>query len=181
MHHGDGPGLVRVCVHLGRGTMGGPAGVTDAGFTGQRMMHQQIREIDQLAHGAPTVEPSVVQRGDPGAVIAAIFQPPQRLDKDRGGLVIAQNSDNSAHQSVSFWFFRAFCARNSSNNLRASPGFSTCRARPMAKAPAATSCVITEPEPVIASSPTETGATSIVFEPMNTRSPMRVSCFITPS
>ena len=66
-------------------------------------------------------------------------------------------------------------------NLRAMPGFSTCGARASASAPASTSDVMTDPEPVIASSPMLTGATSIVFEPIKTRSPTWVKCFITPS
>ena len=41
--------------------------------------------------------------------------------------------------------------------------------------------VITDPDPVIALSPMETGATSIVFDPMKALAPMVVRCFITPS
>ena len=56
-----------------------------------------------------------------------------------------------------------------------------CLARPMARSPAGTSRTITEPLAVMASWPTETGATSIVFEPIKAFSPILVWCFITPS
>ena len=49
-----------------------------------------------------------------------------------------------------------------------------------ANAPSGTSRVITEPLAVMASSPTRTGATSIVSEPMNARSPISVRCLSTP-
>jgi hypothetical protein len=51
----------------------------------------------------------------------------------------------------------------------------------LATAPAGTSWVITDPDPVSAPSPTVTGATSMVSEPMKTFLPISVRCFITPS
>ena len=41
--------------------------------------------------------------------------------------------------------------------------------------------VIVEPAPIVASAPTDTGATSIVPEPMKDPSPMLVRCLLTPS
>ena len=43
------------------------------------------------------------------------------------------------------------------------------------------SLVITDPDPVIASRPTVTGATSMVLEPIKTRGPISVWCLFTPS
>ena len=111
--HGDATGLMGVgVVHRGR-AVGGPAGVPDTGLPGQRVVHQQIAEIDQLAHGAAAVQPAVIHRGDAGAVIAAIFQPLERLHQDRGGFVLAQYADNAAHQFCPFCL-RAFFARSMS-------------------------------------------------------------------
>ena len=67
----------------------------------QRVMHQQVGQVDQLAHRAAAVELAVVHRGDAGGVIAAIFQPLQRLDQQGGNLVIAQNTDDAAHSALS--------------------------------------------------------------------------------
>ena len=95
---GDGPGLVRMGVGDGRRAVGGPAGMADARLAGQRVMHQQVGEIDELARrrGGGRVD-AVVDRGDTGAVIAAIFQAFQRLDNDRGRFVLSEDSDNTAH------------------------------------------------------------------------------------
>jgi hypothetical protein len=101
VHHRDRACLVRVGIGDGGRTMGGPAGVADAGLAGQRLMHQQVGQVHQLAHGAAAVEPAVVDGGDPGAVVAAVFQPLQRLDQQGGRLVVAQNADDAAHQFAS--------------------------------------------------------------------------------
>ena len=62
-------------------------------------MHQKVGKVHQLADGAAAVHaPRIADRGDTGAVIAAIFQSLQRLDDDRGGFVLAEDTDNSAHQ-----------------------------------------------------------------------------------
>src|SRR5436190_517777 len=52
---------------------------------------------------------------------------------------------------------------------------------PTTVAPGSTSLVTTLPAPVVAPSPTVTGATSIVSEPILTRSPICVSCLFLPS
>ena len=52
---------------------------------------------------------------------------------------------------------------------------------PTASLPGGTSFVTTAPAPVFASSPTVTGARSIVSTPRKTRSPIVVRCFRRPS
>ena len=86
--------------------------------------------------------------------------------------MVAQNADDSAHFYCPFPF-AALMAFNFSNIRVARPGLLTCRARPMATASAGTSSVMTEPDAVSASSPTVTGATSMVSDPMKARLPMR--------
>ena len=56
-----------------------------------------------------------------------------------------------------------------------------CLEREIAKSSAGISFVITEPLPVIELFPTVTGAMSIVFDPINTSSPITVRCLVTPS
>ncbi len=58
--HGDGAGAMGMGVGGGGSAMGGPAGVADAGLAGQRLVHQQVGEAGELAHGAAAVELSVV-------------------------------------------------------------------------------------------------------------------------
>ena len=75
----------------------------------------------------------------------------------------------------------AFSARSRSRNRVASPGLFSCRPRATARSPAGTSRVMTDPDPVIAPSPSVTGATSIVSEPTKTSSPIVVRCLFSPS
>ncbi len=86
-----------MCVRHGGCAMRGPAGVADARLAGEWRMHQKIRQVHQLAHRAAAIQLAVVDRGNPGTVIAAIFQPFQRLDQQRRYFVIAQYTDNSTH------------------------------------------------------------------------------------
>ena len=82
VNHAHIAGLVRMCIGLRRGTVSGPAGVPDARFSRQRFMHQQIRQVHQLAHCAAPIQTAVLHRGNARAVIAAIFKPFERLDQD---------------------------------------------------------------------------------------------------
>ena len=97
MNHSHGAVLMGVGVGLGGRAMGGPAGMPDACLARQRLMHQPVGEVDQLAHRAAAVEVTVLQRRDARAVIAAIFQPLERLKDQGGDLMAAQNADDTAH------------------------------------------------------------------------------------
>jgi len=55
--------------------------MADADRAGQRLLHQPLLELYQLALGAPAVDVAVDQGGDAGRVIAAIFQALQRVDQ----------------------------------------------------------------------------------------------------
>ena len=54
-------------------------------------------EVAQLALGAAALEVAVLQGGDAGRIVAAIFQPLQRLDDQRRDRRRAENSDDAAH------------------------------------------------------------------------------------
>ena len=58
---------------------------------------QQSFEIAQLALGAAALQPAVLQRGDPGRIIAAIFEPLERVHKLARDRTLAKNADNAAH------------------------------------------------------------------------------------
>ena len=179
MHHGDPPGLVRVRVALARRAVRRPAGMADAGMAADRILHEQVGERDQLAHRPPAAEAPLVHGRDAGAVVAAILEPLQRLEDQRRDLVAAEDRDDPAHQEAAFP--AALSARSRAISRSPRPGFTVCRPRPSASAPAGTSAVITEPAATSAPSPIETGATSAEFEPMKARAPISVRCLKTPS
>ena len=86
VHHGDGACAVGVGVVCVRLAVGGPAGVADARLTRQRLMHQQIAQIDQFAHRTAAVQRAIVHCGDARTVIAAILESFQTVQDDWGGL-----------------------------------------------------------------------------------------------
>lgn len=65
--------------------------------------------------------------------------------------------------------------------VRFHPSIVACRARATVSLPAGASRLTTEPAPIVAPSPTLTGATSAVFEPMKAPSPIVVLDLFTPS
>ena len=76
-------GAVRMRVALGRRAVRRPARMADAGRAGQRQTIQHGGEIAKLALGSAALDVAVDQRGDAGAVVAAIFQPAQRIQDQR--------------------------------------------------------------------------------------------------
>ena len=97
MDHGDVVGGVRMGVVLGRLAMGGPAGMADAGMARERFGPQPRFEILQLAFGAAAVEMIAFQRGDACGIVAAIFQPLERIHQLLRDRTASQNADNAAH------------------------------------------------------------------------------------
>ena len=79
MHDRDTRGAVRMGVAFGRCAVGCPARVADTGGAGERRFVEQGSEVGQLAAGAPSVDVAVHQGRDAGAVVAAIFQPAERI------------------------------------------------------------------------------------------------------
>ena len=89
-------GGVRVRVVLGRLAMRGPAGVADAGEASERLACEPHLEIAQLALGAPARQCAAFQRRDACGVVAAIFQPLERVDELARYRFTAENADNPA-------------------------------------------------------------------------------------
>ena len=92
---------MRMGVALGRLAVGRPARVADADGAGQRLDAEPRLEIHQLAFGAAALDVAVVQGGDAGRVVAAIFQPLQRLDQQGRDGRFADDSDDAAHGMLS--------------------------------------------------------------------------------
>ena len=53
--------------------------------------------VRELAFGAPAAEHAFLQRGDAGRVVAAVFEPLERVDQLARDRPVPQNSDDSAH------------------------------------------------------------------------------------
>jgi hypothetical protein len=72
--------------------------VPDAGGAGQRIPLEHGGEVAELALGAPALDAAAHQRGDPGAVIAAILEAPQRPHQQRRCVIPADDADDPAHE-----------------------------------------------------------------------------------
>ena len=95
--HRNALGGVGMGIGLGRLAVGRPAGVADPDMACQRLLAQLVLEIAQLALGAAAIDPAVFERGDARGIVAAIFQPLERIDQLLGNRPASQNSDNAAH------------------------------------------------------------------------------------
>jgi hypothetical protein len=101
VHDRDVARDVRVGVPVARATVGGPAGVADAGGTREPApaRRRELRlEVGELA--LLLLDPGgarAVEDGDTSRVVAAVLHPPQGLDDDREGGPVPDISDDSAH------------------------------------------------------------------------------------
>ena len=101
MHHRDVVGHMRVRIGLGGLAVGRPAGVADAGLAEKRRRFEPRLEIAQLAFRAPAPELAVLHRGDARGIVAAIFEPLQRIDELSRDRPSAENANNAAHPRYS--------------------------------------------------------------------------------
>ncbi|CUJ06086.1 Uncharacterised protein [Achromobacter xylosoxidans] len=89
---------MRVGIMRGRHAVRGPAGVGDAGET----LHLVLRDLfGQLGHAlgaARAAQVAVGVDGDAAGVIAAVFQPLQAFDQDRGDVALGDGANNAAHR-----------------------------------------------------------------------------------
>ena len=79
------PRHVRMGVGLVRRAMRRPARMADAGRAlGSGARSSFASRLPQLACGAAALELAILERGDAGRIVAAIFEPLQRIDQLRG-------------------------------------------------------------------------------------------------
>ena len=91
-------GEMRMRIGFVRNAVRRPARVADADEPTQRVGVQQPLQIDQLTFGPAAAEHARVKRRNARGIIAAIFEPLQRIDNQRSHGRVANNSDNSAHR-----------------------------------------------------------------------------------
>ena len=92
---------MRVRVAVGGTSVGGPAGVTEAGAAGQRRrvgLGERALQVGQPA-GAPTYRElaAPVDQRDARRVVAPVLHPAQRVDDDVKGRPMPDVADDSAH------------------------------------------------------------------------------------
>src|SRR3569623_1449542 len=89
---------MRVRIVIGRRAMRGPAGVAEAERPVKRaLLEQEVEAFINFAALLVQVEPAAIQHGDPGAIIDAIFEPPQPFQYDRASLPLSDVTNDSAH------------------------------------------------------------------------------------
>ena len=93
--------------------MGGPAGMADAGRPAQRLLVQPACQAVELAWRPGAGHSAVAENRDAGRVIAAIFEPPQRLQDPWRDVARPQYSDDAAHCLLP----ASFGARNGAASL----------------------------------------------------------------
>ena len=100
MHHRHQLGHMRVGIGFDRLAVGRPAGMADAGVAHQRLALEPLLEIAQFAFGAPPAEMAVLDGGDAGRIVAAIFQPLQRVDQLFSNRSFAEDANDAAHRPL---------------------------------------------------------------------------------
>ena len=94
---------MRVGIGVGGATVGGPAGVTDAGGRlRQRIGADQALEIGQLAGLLAYFEGTISDDGDAGRVVSAVLEAAKTCDHDLEGLLLADITHDSAHTQTLF-------------------------------------------------------------------------------
>ena len=96
-HHFAVAADVRVRIEIGRGPVRGPSSVPDADRSGEWGRFQRGRHRLHASRFFPDTDPSPLRNGDPGTVVAAIFQPVQTLQKELLRRPIADIAHDPAH------------------------------------------------------------------------------------
>src|SRR5258708_14691298 len=79
--------------------VGGPARMADADHALERVLAQLGFEIAQLALRAAARQPALLQGGDAGGVVAAIFEALERIDQLLRHRLASENADDTAHRA----------------------------------------------------------------------------------
>jgi hypothetical protein len=109
VHHRDPAGDMGMGVRLRRRPVGRPAGMADAGRAGEDMAGELIFELGELARGTHPLEAAAFENDDSGGVVAAVFEPGERVHQVRSGRPLAEDSDDATHLRL-YLHFLSFCA-----------------------------------------------------------------------
>ncbi len=96
--HGAAAAEVGMGVFVGRRAVGSPAGVADAERAAHRAAAKEGGQVVDAAGRFGDVKLAVVERGDAGAVVAAVLKLPQARQQEVGRLLMTDVTDDSAHR-----------------------------------------------------------------------------------
>ena len=91
-------GRVRMGVGFRRLAVRRPARMANADRSAKRRCGKFRLQVFQLALGAPSLNTAALERRNAGEIVAAVFEPLQRIDDRTGDGPAPQNSDNSTHR-----------------------------------------------------------------------------------
>ena len=63
----------------------------------ERLVGELLLEIEELALGAPALERAIVDGGDAGRIVAAVFKPSQCIDETLRYRLLADDPNYPAH------------------------------------------------------------------------------------
>ena len=88
---------VRVGVAVGRAAVRGPARVADAVAAGRGLVRDELAEFRDPPGLLAQVQFVARARDHAGAVVAAVFEPPQAFEQNRRRLASTSKANNSTH------------------------------------------------------------------------------------
>ena len=89
---------MRVGVVRGRHAVGGPAGMGDAGEAGHMVLGDLVAQFGHALRAARAAQVAVGVDRDAAGVVAAVFQPLQAFNEDRGDVALGDGANNAAHR-----------------------------------------------------------------------------------
>ncbi|EXI75846.1 MAG: hypothetical protein AW07_00774 [Candidatus Accumulibacter sp. SK-11] len=97
MDHGQPAGDVRMGVPLARHAVRRPARMSDAGpACGLRLLDLR-RQFGNPANRPQTVQTAVVDQGEPGRVVAAVFELAQTFKQDGDDIAVSDRGNDATH------------------------------------------------------------------------------------
>ena len=91
-----------MAVLLSRGPVGGPTGMSDASVPGRRRLGEAVGKRLELASGPAQADLAIADDGDPGRVVAAIFESFEGDHQDLIRVLVTDIAGDSAHSQSIF-------------------------------------------------------------------------------
>ena len=85
-------------IAIGGRSVRGPARMADSALNCQGLLLEHLFQDPHPAGALPHLEPPILDRGQPRAIVAAILQPAQPRDQNRAGLMHPCVTDDSTHR-----------------------------------------------------------------------------------
>ena len=89
---------MRVRVGIGWFSVGGPAGMADAGGAVDGPAVDEVREVVDAPRAFAHLDVIAVEEAESGRIIAPVFQAPESLEQEFGGLAVARVCEDATHR-----------------------------------------------------------------------------------